>query len=658
MKNFTFLFTLLLLSLGFAFQASATGSDCGCDGNKLTNPSFETAHQGSTAGWTKLNNDTPFTTDNKYNMCGEYNGLLGDGTKKDAAIWQEFALTAGSQVDLKVYGGTHNNEYKHQFKLIFYNSSDVQISEEVVTMNYEVGNGSSLQKYTKSAVAPANAVKVRFEIFSSGNYFKIDGACLIITPPVDCNCVNSTTLIKNASFENSNFGDWSVVSINNLKFTQDDAYEMCGSHNGLLQNKGYIYQDVALVAGSQVQVSAYGGTHDKNEVHNFKLTFIDGAGNSVGEVVTDMDYQVTDSKLKQFFVSGAAPAGSVKVRFSVYSGGNWFKVDAICLTVTQPVTCQECTGNKLVNHSFENGTDNWNATGSLSVDQKYAVCGEKGAKLDGQGKFWQDVEVLTTYGTQVTLTIFGAFSSANSQKFQLLFLDEMQTEIGSATTDVTKLITTNPWGLVKYTVTGTFPPKTKYVRVIGSSNGGNFFADNACLTFSGPPLPVTLSSFSAKKEGGTAQLAWTTTSESNSAYFEIQHSQDGKSWIALDRLEAKGESKDLETYTYTHTNPFAVNLYRLKMVDLDETFAFSMIKSLSFDGQEQMNVYPNPTVDRIKLSSNQQITNVKVFSQTGALVLNTVPDSASEVDLTKLAQGTYYVKINNGPLMRKILVVR
>ena len=138
----------------------------------------------------------------------------------------------------------------------------------------------------------------------------------------------------------------------------------------------------------------------------------------------------------------------------------------------------------------------------------------------------------------------------------------------------------------------------------------------------------------------------------------MQHSQDGKNWTALAQVEAKGESKELETYAYTHTNPFAVNLYRLKMVDLDETFAYSAIKSLNFDGQEQLNVYPNPTVDRIKVSSNQQVTNVKVYAQTGALVLNATPDSANEVDLTKLAQGTYYVKINNGPLMRKILVVR
>jgi hypothetical protein len=40
------------------------------------------------------------------------------------------------------------------------------------------------------------------------------------------------------------------------------------------------------------------------------------------------------------------------------------------------------------------------------------------------------------------------------------------------------------------------------------------------------------------------------------------------------------------------------------------------------------------------------------------MVMNTRPDSGNEVDLTKLAQGTYFVKINDGTLTRKILIVR
>ncbi|WP_353721624.1 T9SS type A sorting domain-containing protein [Dyadobacter sp. 676] len=651
MKNFTFLFTLLLFGLGFAFQANAT-NDCGCDDNKLKNASFENG----TGDWTKGTYNTSLSTSTGYNMCGTYNGVInGSGY-----IYQDVAITGGSAYYMKVYGGTHENNYDHKFKLIFYRSNGSVISEAVKDVNYEVGSGSTLAKYTLTGTAPSDAVKVRFQASSSGNYLKIDGACLTITPPatpVDCDCVASNQYIKNASFENGT-NDWSKSG----SFGVDDAYEMCGSKNGLITGTGSIWQDINVVAGAKVDVTAYGGTHNTGVSHTFKLTFYDGAGNKINanEAVVDMNYKVVDSKLKQFSISATAPAGAVKVRFSVNSSGDYFKVDAICTTITQPVTCTECNGNTLQNPSFENGTANWDVTGTLTVEPTYAVCGTNGAKLTAAGKFWQDVEVQTTTGKLVTLNIYAAFStsSPNSQKIQLVYLNEVKEELGQTSQDVTKSLTEGTWGLTKYTLNGTLPAGTKYVRVLLSSNGNDFLVDNACLTFSGPPMPVTLSVFSAKKEGATAQLTWATTSESNSAYFEVQHSQDGKNWTALAQVAAKGESRSLETYSYTHTNPLAANLYRLKMVDLDETFAYSSIRNLNFDGQEQLSVYPNPTVDRIKVSSNQPVTNVKVYNQTGALVLNAVPDSSSEVDLTRLSQGTYYVKINNGPSMRKILIVR
>lgn len=649
MKNFTFLFTLLLLTLGLGFRASAT--DCGCSDadNALKNGSFEN----STNYWSK-SNGTNFGTDEAYNVCGSKNGLItGAGS-----VWQDVNVEAGSKVNLKVYGGTHDNNQTHQFKLLFYNGS-TELSNVVVSMNYEVTN-SSLKEYTLSGTAPAGTTKVRFLIYSSGNYFKVDVACMSITPPVpttDCGCLAANNPIKNGSFE-SGTNDW--LKSNGTNFGTDEAYNMCGDKNGLITGAGTIYQDIALVAGSKVDVNVYGGTHNTSQTHQFKLAFYDGSGNkiNVNEAVADMNYKVVDSNLKQFSLSATAPAGAVKVRFSAYSSGDYFKIDVVCMSITTPSFCAECNNNTLQNGSFENATANWQVTGTLTVDAKYAVCGTNGGKLTGAGKFWQDIEMQSTFGSQVTLTIFGAYSSPNSQKFQLVFLSESEQVLGEVTKDVTKSITGSPWGLEKYTLEGTVPSNTKFVRVIASSSGNDFVVDNGCLTFAGPPLPVTLAAFNAEKEGTTALLTWSTTFETNSAYFEVQHSQDGKKWTALTSIQAQGESTALIPYSYTHTSPSAVNLYRLKMVDMDKTYAFSSIKSLNFDGDAQIRIYPNPTVDRIKLSSNQQISNVKLYNQSGVLVMNTIPDSGNEVDVTRLTQGTYFVKINDGPLMRKIVVVR
>ncbi|WP_147300315.1 hypothetical protein [Dyadobacter luteus] len=65
---------------------------------------------------------------------------------------------------------------------------------------------------------------------------------------------------------------------------------------------------------------------------------------------------------------------------------------------------------------------------------------------------------------------------------------------------------------------------------------------------------MTLTVFSAKKtdSGNSALLEWSTTKETTSEKFEIQHSEDGKNWVLLTISPSQCESKELVTYNYTH----------------------------------------------------------------------------------------------------------
>ncbi len=97
------------------------------------------------------------------------------------------------------------------------------------------------------------------------------------------------------------------------------------------------------------------------------------------------------------------------------------------------------------------------------------------------------------------------------------------------------------------------------------------------------PLPVTLTSFIATKEGQTAQLKWSTTEETNSDRFEIERSQNGKNWDLIGTQKSNGESTSLKNYTFSDVKPLnGENLYRLKMIDRDATYAYSRIQSLTF----------------------------------------------------------------------------
>ncbi|MCF2488313.1 T9SS type A sorting domain-containing protein [Dyadobacter sp. CY347] len=659
MKNFTLLICFLLLTLGFAGTANAT-DDCGCKDseNALKNGNFESLDY-----WKKADG-THFRLDEAYNQCGRYNGLID----QSGYVYQEVAITGGSAINMSVYGGTHDVSKSHKFSLRFYDRNGYEIENERVTvdMDYQVTGNGRLKKFTLSkASVPANAVKVQFRFSASGGYFKIDVACMSITPPpttADC-CKDSENSLKNGSFEDgTNY--W--VKTQGTNFRQDDPYSICGKKNGLIEGAGTIYQEASLTSGTTVNVSVYGGTHDTGQNHQFKLEFYSSAGALIPVAETpqnlvQMNYKVTqEHKLQQYNLSERAPLGATKVRISVISGGNFFKVDVVCMTLTPPTTppCETCTDNKLVNGSFENGVGDWTTVGNVFADATIAVCGSKSLILAGNGSFTQDFAFESSLGNAVTLNIFAAVKENRDQKIEVIFLDGSNKVLGTLTQQIDKLISSDPWGMQKYIIAGSIPVTTKIIRIKGSGSEDYLAVDGGCLTFSGPPLPVTLSAFNVKKEGTVATLSWSTTSETNSDHFEVQHSGDGKKWEVLDIVAAQGESKSLVPYSYTHTNPLASNLYRLRMVDLDGTFAFSTIKSLKFDGDAQLSVYPNPTTDRIVLNSSQAISSVKFYDQRGVLVMNALPDASNAIDVTKLSQGTYFVKINDGTLTRKILIVR
>jgi hypothetical protein len=176
------------------------------------------------------------------------------------------------------------------------------------------------------------------------------------------------------------------------------------------------------------------------------------------------------------------------------------------------------------------------------------------------------------------------------------------------------------------------------------------------------PLPVTVLSFNVIKEGQTTLLSWSTTAETNSDRFEIERSRDGKSFGKIGNVYSHGESKSLKSYSFTDESPLGgENLYRLKMVDKDETYTYSRIRSLNFDQKAAMALYPNPTSDRMLISGYEQIEQLNLYDNTGQQVLHRKTITASGIDVSKLSAGIYTVKLtlkNGSTSSQKIVVIK
>lgn len=113
------------------------------------------------------------------------------------------------------------------------------------------------------------------------------------------------------------------------------------------------------------------------------------------------------------------------------------------------------------------------------------------------------------------------------------------------------------------------------------------------------PLPVALYSFDAffDEDTQTTIIDWTTLSETNNHYFEIEKSFDGRSFETIATVNGAGNSNAPIQYQFVDKTPDApVLYYRLKQVDYDganETFQHVIVYTSHSNNEIDMNAYAN-----------------------------------------------------------------
>ncbi|MDD4148669.1 MAG: T9SS type A sorting domain-containing protein [Bacteroidales bacterium] len=170
------------------------------------------------------------------------------------------------------------------------------------------------------------------------------------------------------------------------------------------------------------------------------------------------------------------------------------------------------------------------------------------------------------------------------------------------------------------------------------------------------PLPVELLYFTAECNGNSKEFTWATASETNSDYFQIMASTDGKNFIPVAKVQAAGHSSQNIKYNYTLIGQNAKTYYRLKQVDFDgssETFNIIHV-DCGNDVNSQITAYPNPFDGKILyLNSSSTLENavINIYDALGRLVYQTKCDEISshtelKID-SQLEPGAYYLKISS-----------
>lgn len=165
-------------------------------------------------------------------------------------------------------------------------------------------------------------------------------------------------------------------------------------------------------------------------------------------------------------------------------------------------------------------------------------------------------------------------------------------------------------------------------------------------------LPVSLLSFTAEKRNNTSMLNWSTVSEINNAYFEVQKSMDGSRFTSIGKVDAGNRFNATQSYSFIDSKTIiGKNYYRLMQVDKDGRFTYSAIVQLNMTGTA-WSVFPNPATDKTSIQIRSQLGNVSftIINNDGKVVYATTRQTAIageviDISLAGFAKGIYLIRM-------------
>ena len=185
-------------------------------------------------------------------------------------------------------------------------------------------------------------------------------------------------------------------------------------------------------------------------------------------------------------------------------------------------------------------------------------------------------------------------------------------------------------------------------------------------------ITVELISFTGSEHGEYVKLEWSTSSELNNDYFEIQKSKDGFDFEAIGKVSGNGTTNNEQIYQFDDPSPFSgLNYYRLVQFDYDGKSEIHHTISVGFNellGEGNILAYPNPVLQdrklRLKLNGmDNDSIKIQIYSLMGNLVYNDIQliekhQNDISIDLAQFKTGIYSLSVDvpNQKYVTKLVV--
>ncbi len=164
-------------------------------------------------------------------------------------------------------------------------------------------------------------------------------------------------------------------------------------------------------------------------------------------------------------------------------------------------------------------------------------------------------------------------------------------------------------------------------------------------------LPLSLLSFSGKKQSGYNELKWNTAASQNTRRFIIEYSTNASDWRMAGEVTAVNQT-DNQQYNFRHyTAETGKVYYRLQIEDHNGAVTYSPVITVSIKEAGGSKVFPTVlTNNLLQVTAGKPLVNIKIMDSNGRVVFIKQlggQEGYFTVTLPLLSRGIYWVQLQS-----------
>lgn len=155
-------------------------------------------------------------------------------------------------------------------------------------------------------------------------------------------------------------------------------------------------------------------------------------------------------------------------------------------------------------------------------------------------------------------------------------------------------------------------------------------------------LPVTLIEFNAVRKGEKVILSWLANQSVDHDRYDLER-KHGDNWTRIGSVNDRASvPADLIAYNFIDEKPEpGINIYRLKMIDLDGSFTYSPLRTVKMQSLTKQFVYPVPA-EQYLFTSGTWEGDYQIVTPAGYTIKEGNLDDA-RIDISSIPAGVYFL---------------